>query len=85
MQSTNALSKPIALARSRAPGAWQLPIVAVDDVVCTIVTCRVDWGNDAAAMRVVRREIGQPWLVSLFCRLEDREQASGRILRYPTF
>ena len=61
MQSTNALSKPIALARSRAPGAWQLPIVAVDDVVCTIVTCRVDGGNDAAAMRVVRREIGLPW------------------------
>ena len=23
-------------------GAWRLPIVAVDDVVCTIVTCRVD-------------------------------------------
>jgi len=46
--------------------AWQLPIAAVEDVVCTIVRCRVGGGNDAAAMRVVRREIGLPWLALFF-------------------
>ena len=40
--------------------------MAVDDVVCTIVTCRVDGGNDAAAMRVVRRDDRAAMVDSVF-------------------
>ena len=61
--------------------------MAVDDVVCTIVTCRVDGGNDAAAMRVGRGNDRVPWL-ALFCsKLEESKQAAGILffLRYPTF
>ena len=70
------------LNRSRWQGvghrvAWRLPNVAVEYVLRVIVRCRVDWGNDAAAMRVVRREIGLPWW-TLFCsKLEESKRAAG--------
>ena len=44
------------------PGAWQLPIVDLEGVVCMMVACRVGGGNDAAAMRVGRRDDPLPWL-----------------------
>ena len=44
------------------PGAWQLPIVDLEGVVCMMVACRVGGGNDAAAMRVGRRDDPMPWL-----------------------
>ena len=47
------------------PGAWRLPIADLEGVVRAMVACRVGGGNDAAAMRVVSREIGLPWLVSV--------------------
>ena len=51
--------------------------MAVDDVVCTIVTCRVVGGNGAAAMTVGRRNDRVPWL-ALFCsKLEESKQAAG--------
>ena len=65
------------MATRRALGAWQLPIADLDDVVGTIVTCRVGGGNDAAAMRVVRREIGLPWLALFGSKLEESKRAAG--------
>ena len=47
------------------PAAWRLPIADLEGVVRAMVACRVGGGNDAAAMRVVSREIGLPWLVSV--------------------
>ena len=47
------------------PAAWWLPIADLEGVVRAMVACRVGGGNDAAAMRVVSREIGLPWLVSV--------------------
>ena len=71
------VAKPIALATRRSLGAWRLPIAAVECVLRVIVRCRVGGGNDAAAMRVVRREIGLPWW-TLFCsKLEESKRAAG--------
>ena len=47
------------------PGAWRLPIADLEDVVRTMVACRVGGGNDAAAMRVLRRDDRLPWLLFL--------------------
>ena len=44
------------------PGAWRLPNADVEGVVCAMVACRVGGGNDAAAMRVGRRDDLLPWL-----------------------
>ena len=56
-----ALSEPIALEGVGHPGAWRLQIADLEGVVCTMVACRVGGGNDAAAMRVVRRDDRLPW------------------------
>ena len=45
------------------PGAWRLPIADLEGVVRAMVACRVGRGNDAAAMRVVRRDDRLPWLL----------------------
>ena len=45
------------------PAAWRLPIADLEGVVRAMVACRVGGGNDAAAMRVVRRDDRLPWLL----------------------
>ena len=43
------------------PAAWRY----LEGVVRAMVACRVGGGNDAAAVRVVRRDNRLPWLASL--------------------
>jgi len=82
LKSTNAWSKPIALATRRSLGAWRLTIAAVECVLRVIVSCRVVGGNDAAAIRVGRRDDRKPWL-TLFCSRLDRGKRAAGILSYP--
>ena len=55
----------------------------LEGVVCMMVACRVGGGNDAAAMRVGRRDDILPWLPVATVEFVRASSSLGYPTRYP--